>query len=294
MLRPSTTQFFRPLNHSHLANVCLAFVFLAFVCLCSGCLNSTAPPDPIPAHKSFDLVSKVLDEKRVITAWLPPGYADSEDAFPVLYMLDGGVKEDFPHIANTVADLIDRGEIAPLILVGIENTERRRDLTGPSSVASDGEIAPLDDGAAKFRQFLHDELFVEVSKRFRINDQRAIVGESVAGLFIVETLLLNPDMFNIYVAMDPSLHWNDHHLVRTVSDRLKELPDTKIKFWFAGSDAVDIYVHTDALSKVLEQQAPTNLDWKYSPQPKEQHNTIFRATKDAAFKWALWPSKTVN
>lgn len=49
-----------------------------------------------------------------------PGYSDSTDAFPVMYMPDGGIKEDFPHIANTMADLIRKGSIPPMILVGIE------------------------------------------------------------------------------------------------------------------------------------------------------------------------------
>ncbi|MEM7561320.1 MAG: alpha/beta hydrolase, partial [Planctomycetota bacterium] len=66
---------------------------------------------------------------------------------PVLYMPDGGIKEDFPHIANTLAKLIAENTIPPMILVGIENTERRRDLTGPSEVAAEETIAPLTDGA---------------------------------------------------------------------------------------------------------------------------------------------------
>ena len=74
----------------------------------------------------------LVNEDRTINVWTPPGYNESIDSFPVLYMPDGGIKEDFPHIANTLAKLIKENEIPPYILVGIENTERRRDLSGPT------------------------------------------------------------------------------------------------------------------------------------------------------------------
>ncbi len=261
-------------------------IFLATIFFVS-CSQQTTP-DPIPPHETFNIKSMVLGETRVITVWTPPNYSASENSYPVLYMLDGGVHEDFPHIANTISDLVARGEIAPLLIVGIENTERRRDLTGPSEVEADAEIAPIGDGSSIFRNFIQTELFPEVAKRYRVNNERAIVGESVAGLFIVETLLLRPQLFNIYIAMDPSLWWNNHTLVRNALVPLKAMPEKPIKFWFAGSDAEDIFQYTDQLSKVLKSDTPKNLDWVYLPQPKEHHNTIFRATKEKAFLWSLW------
>lgn len=61
-------------------------------------------------------------------------------------MADGGIKEDFPHIANTIAKLIENNSIPPIMLVGIENTERGRDLTGFSEVQADEKYCPLTDG----------------------------------------------------------------------------------------------------------------------------------------------------
>ena len=82
-----------------------------------------------------------------------------------MYMADGGIKEDFPHIANTLAELIKQNKIKPIILVGIENTQRRKDLSGFTTVEKDKEIAPEVGGSAQFRAFIKEELFVEITKK---------------------------------------------------------------------------------------------------------------------------------
>src|SRR5690606_3695903 len=109
------------------------------------------PADIIPEHQSFIIDSKELKEQRVINVWLPEDYDSSETKYPVLYMPDGGIQEDFPHIANTLSELIQNKKIPPFILVGIENTERRRDLSPPTKVEKDKEIAPVVGGSAVFR-----------------------------------------------------------------------------------------------------------------------------------------------
>ncbi len=258
-------------------------LFAVFV----GCNTAKLPSDPIPQHDTFKIESLSVGETRVICVWVPPGYDATEDTYPVLYMPDGGLKEDFPHIANTLAQLVAADSIPPTILVGIENTERRRDLTGPSDVASDEKIAPLSDGASKFRQFIADELFPEIDRRYRTSDQRSIIGESAAGLFVVETLLLHPEMFDSYIAMDPAVYWNDRYLVRTAAEHLAKFPDSKIRFWFAGSEAGDIQPNTRELQSILRNSAPDTLEWTYSDQPEEKHSSIFRATKEAAIMWTL-------
>lgn len=246
-------------------------------------------PDSIPAHDSLRIVSKRLGETRTINVWTPPGYKEGTERLPVMYMPDGGVGEDFPHIANTLSALIQSNRIPPMILVGIENTQRRRDLTGPTEVEKDKKIAPVVGGSANFRAFIREELFEEISRRYRITDERGIIGESLAGLFIVETLLAAPDMFDYYIAMDPSLWWNDHYLVRHAKELLSALPAIEKRFWFAGSDTKDIFKYTRELSKILEDGRYTHLQWKYSDEPKEKHSTIYRATKEKSLLWIFNP-----
>ncbi len=258
---------------------------LTLLLFLTGWITNVQSQDSIPAHDSLKLNSVLVGEIRTINVWTPPGYSDSTDAFPVMYMPDGGIKEDFPHIANTMSELIRKGSIPPMILVGIENTQRRRDLTGPTEVEKDKKIAPVVGGSEKFRAFISEELFPEINKRYRTTDAKGIIGESVAGLFIVETFFIEPDMYDYYIAMDPSLWWNDHELVRNAKDYLVKMPSKEKRFWFAGSDAKDISKHTKDLAEILEAEKPLNLIWKYSPEPNEQHSTIYRATKEKALVW---------
>jgi uncharacterized protein len=89
--------------------------------------------DSVPRHDTLTVVSRVLGETRRINVHTPVGYAASpRSRFPVLYMPDGGIDEDFPHVVNTVDSLIALRLIRPVIVVGIPNTEPRRDLTGPT------------------------------------------------------------------------------------------------------------------------------------------------------------------
>ncbi|PHR71930.1 MAG: esterase [Lutibacter sp.] len=252
-----------------------------------ACGNKSQSQDPIPKHDSFKIESKQVNETRVITVWTPPSYESSNESFPVLYMPDGGIKEDFPHIANTIAKLIKEKSIPPIILVGIENTVRGRDLTGVSEVKEDEEYCPITDGANDFRNFITQELFLEIDKKYRTTNKKGIIGESLAGLFVMETFMQKPESFDFYIAMDPSLWWNNHYLVRNANTLLEKLANKEIKLWFAGSRTEDISEYTNELAKVLKSDAPNELKWKYSDEPNEKHNTIFRATKEKALKWML-------
>jgi len=255
--------------------------------LLTSCSGTSQPNDPIPEHETFTISSKQVGENRVINVWMPAGYKMSSDSLPVMYMADGGIKEDFPHIANTLAKLIEEKKIKPLLLVGIENTERRRDLTGFTEVEKDKEIAPVVGGSEKFRAFIHDELFPEINKRYRTTDEKSIIGESASGLFVMETCFLTPDMFDHYIAFDPSLWWNNHYLVRTAKAHLAKFPSTPKRIWFAASKAKDISPYAKELADILKTANKANINWKFSDEPKEKHTTIFRATKEKAIIWTL-------
>jgi predicted alpha/beta superfamily hydrolase len=248
--------------------------------------TSVATPsltDAIPLHSSFTMDSRTLAERRVINVYTPPGYAASGDSLPVLYMLDGGLAEDFPHVANTIDSLIGLRQIGPVIVVGIQNTERRRDLTGPTSVAQDSTIAPHVGGSAAFRTFIRTELMPEVKRRYRTSDETAIVGESLAGLFIVETFLLEPELFHRYIALDPSLWWNDGALVAGAGARLNHTVAGHRTLFLASASEPTIVEPTARLVDLLKAQHPAWLSWEYEPRPDLEHGTIFRAVAPGAF-----------
>lgn len=255
-----------------------------------SCQNKTNSPyhnDPIPEHQTISIASDLLGEKRIINIWTPPNYKNSNKHYPVLYMPDGGVQEDFPHIANTLANLIEKKKIPPYLLVGIENTERGRDLTGYSEAEYDKQFCPLSDGAKHFRNFLTQELMPEINKNYKTTSKTGIIGESLAGLFVMETFFLYPNSFDVYIAMDPSLWWNNHFLAKHADSLLQSLPQTNKKLWFAGSSAKDISIYTKSVEKSLKEHAPKQLRWQYENEPQEEHHTIYRATKEKALVWSL-------
>lgn len=243
--------------------------------------------DTIPIYDSLTIKSKVLHENRVINVWTPLNYNELQEALQVLYMPDGGVKEDFPHMANTVAKLVENKSIPPTILVGIENTKRKRDLTGPTDNAEDKTIAPIVGESNNFRAFIKKELIPEINKNYRTSTKKGIIGESLAGFFVVETLLLDANLFDFYIAMDPSLWWNDQLLVKDSKTNLKNLPKNNIRFWFAGSSVQNGMPFISNLNKQIKSVNPEPLKWKYSDEPDEDHSTIFRATKEKALIWTL-------
>jgi len=267
-------------------NYLLVVISISFF---TSCKNSNLPVynDPIPKHETFTIDSKILNEKRVINVWVPKEYSTSQDSLFVLYMPDGGTKEDFPHIANTLDSLIISKKIKPVILVGIENIQRRKDLSPPTENEEDKKIADVVGGSNEFRSLVKDELFPEITKKYRTKNNKGIIGESLAGLFIMETFLKQPEMFDYYIAIDPSLWWNDHKMLLNAKNDLAKFPLTPKKLWFAGSGASDILPYTDDLKNILTQEKLPNLKWNYSPEPKEEHATIYRATKEKALIWSI-------
>jgi predicted alpha/beta superfamily hydrolase len=263
-----------------------ACLFLFFM-VCVGSADRAVAAEPVPPHQSFTLESATLKETRRINIYTPPGYDTAKSTrYPVLYMPDGGLQEDFPHVATTVDTAIRAGEMRPLIVVGIENTERRRDMTGPTQVDDDRKIAPRVGGSAAFRSFIRDELMPQVRRRYRVTNETAIIGESLAGLFIVETFFLHPKLFDTSIALSPSLWWNGEELVRKASERLKAQPDLRNALYLSSADEENIIPAVARLADTLRTNAPVGLKWHYEPRPDLRHDNIYRsASPQVLRKW---------
>ncbi|WP_457066743.1 alpha/beta hydrolase [Hymenobacter sp. UYAg731] len=244
---------------------------------------------PLAIGQTFTLESKALGETRRINVYLPPAYTDSATVrLPVLYMPDGGLGEDFLHVAGLVQVLTGNGTMRPFILVGIENTQRRRDLTGPTTNAEDRKIAPKVGGSAAYRQFIREELMPQVRQRYRTTAETAIVGESLAGLFVVETLLLEPKLFNIYLAFDPSLWWNNGQLAKEGNALLRTTGRPPVTVYLATSSQGDLKA-TRQLVDAAGPEATRIGTWHYEPMPQETHATIYHPAALSAFRAVFKP-----
>ncbi len=268
----------------------LCFV-LAFVNFAHGQAHPYLDDKAVPLviGETFTIDSKALNETRRINVYVPPGYTESAAAkLPVLYMPDGGIAEDFLHVAGLVQVSVGNGTMRPFLLVGIENIERRRDMTGPTENDNDKKIAPRIGGSEAFRKFIRDELMPQVKRRYRTTDETAIVGESLAGLFVIETFLLEPDLFDTYIAFDPSLWWNNQKLVNGAGGRLRARPKLNKTLYFASSseDTVEI---TQRFAVILGKNAPSGVRWHYEKMPDEKHSTIYHPAALKAFRAVFKP-----
>lgn len=244
---------------------------------------------PLVVGETFMLDSKVLAQRRVINVYLPPGYRDGDQRYPVLYMPDGGIKEDFPHILGAIDVSIKNEVIQPMIIVGVENIERRHDLTGPTTVEDDKKLAPNAGGSDRFRSFLRSELKPYIAAHYRATAESAIVGESLAGLFVLETLLLEPALFDSYIAVDPSLWWNDQALVRGAEARFAAWSAGPRRMYLSTADYKETQDAAAVLIAAIRATRPTGLIWHYLPLPDEHHSTIYPIAAMRAFR-TLFPA----
>jgi predicted alpha/beta superfamily hydrolase len=265
---------------------------LASLLICEPRAGADEKAAPLVLGETFTLDSRVLRETRRINVYMPPGYTDSPGVrLPVLYMPDGGMAEDFLHIAGLVQVSVSNGTMRPFLLVGIENTQRRRDMTGPTENEEDKKIAPRVGGSGAFRAFIRDELMPQVKGRYRTTNETAVVGESLAGLFVVETFLLEPDLFDTYIAFDPSLWWNNQKLVVDTGKQLRARPDLKKALYLACSAEERIGGLTQRFVDALEKNAPKGVRWHYATMPEETHATIYHPAAVKAFREMFKPVK---
>jgi predicted alpha/beta superfamily hydrolase len=165
--------------------------------------------------------SKVLGEQRILNVYVPASYADSSDKqYPVIYVLDGSISEDFIHISGLVQfTSFPWLNIAPeSIVVGIANVDRKRDFTFVSSDKLDQKELPTSGGASKFIEFIDSEVQTTINQRYRVNGQNTLIGQSLGGLLATQILFEHPHMFANYIIISPSLWWDQESLLKKTID----------------------------------------------------------------------------
>lgn len=250
---------------------------------------AAAKSTPIVIGESFTIESKILGEKRRINVYAPAIYFDSALLrLPVMYMPDGGMAEDFLHVAGLIQVGVGNETMRPFLLVGIENTERRRDMTGPTDNPEDRKIAKHVGGSQAFRDFIRTELMPQVKARYRTTAETAIVGESLAGLFVTETFMLEPDLFDTYIAIDPSVWWNRATMVHNATSYLNRSGTSKKTLYLTNSSEGYPEV-MDSLALTLAAKAPANVTWYHEPLLNEKHSTIYHPAALQAFRKLFKP-----
>ena len=171
--------------------------------------QSAGDAKPITIGTSHPIASAALKEQRTINVVLPGSYAaEPNKRYPVVYLIDGGVDQDLLHVAGVAQLGGIWGRASEMIVVGVETKDRRRELVGPTHDPELLKKYPTAGHSDAFRKYLRDEVKPFVEANYRTSGHDAVIGESLAGLFIVETYLIDPELFDGYAAIDPSLWWD--------------------------------------------------------------------------------------
>jgi hypothetical protein len=160
------------------------------------------------------LYSNTLNEYREIYIQLPESYKpNSNQKYPTAYLLDG---ENLLPIANNVQNFYSGGFMPEMILIGISNAKNRtRDLTTSSIKKMNGILFKQENGKAdKFLKFIKRELIPYVESKYSVTNYRTLIGHSYGGLFTIYTLINKPELFANYLAIDPSLDWDNQKLLK--------------------------------------------------------------------------------
>ena len=200
--------------------------------------------EPLSIGDKIIFQSKILEEERILNVYLPNSYSsDSTKKYPVIYLLDGSFDEDFIHISG----LVQFGSfpwinlLPESIVVGIANTDRKRDFTYPSKNNQDKKELPTSGKSNLFISFIEQEVQTLINKNYKTNDTTTIIGQSLGGLLATEILFKKPQLFSNYIIVSPSLWWDDESL-------LKEEPTTY-------STKKSIYIAVGKEGEVMERTA---------------------------------------
>jgi predicted alpha/beta superfamily hydrolase len=255
------------------------------------------------------LNSEILKESREIYVQLPANYSPENDQkYPVVYILDGEV---FLPTAANVLDFYSGGFMPEMVLIGVSNKKNRmRDLTTSTIKTMYGRPFNEKNGEAEnFISFIEDELIPFVEDRYPVTNFRTLIGHSYGGLFAIYSLLDHPNLFANYIAIDPSLDWDNQSLLehsKTVLSKRSYIgkslfvslggqldmqnPNITIDNIMQDSTEFTLFARSNiAFSNLVRQNINNGLTFDWQFYPRDLHGTIsFPSIMDgliSVFKW---------
>ncbi|MFO7525392.1 MAG: alpha/beta hydrolase-fold protein [Ignavibacteriaceae bacterium] len=260
---------------------------------------SNAQSENIVIGKIDTINSSILNEKRPIWIHKPDNVIDNSDTpkqYPVVYLLDGDWH--FVSVVGMLQQLsyINGNTICPaMIVVGIPVKDRFRDLTP----TCDSLISVTSGGYNNFISFIDKELIPYIDSTYQTAPYKILIGHSLGGLTVMNTIIKSPEMFNAYVAIDPSMWWDNQISLKEAKISLSEKRFENKRLFLAiannmnrGMDTISVRTdntrNTLSIRSILElsDNLNSNTDNKLNYQTKyyinEKHSSIpLIATYDA-------------
>ncbi len=249
--------------------------------------------------EKVDIRSELLGENRSVLIRLPQDYGRSKEKYPVLYLLDGEFFfEQAAAAARFLSELqyIRSQPVPQMIVVGIVNVDRNRDYTPTYAPKQAGGLEfPTSGKADKFTAFLELELFPFIESHYRTQPYRILSGWSLGGLFTVYTYLEHPDLFSAYIAMSPSLWWDDDLYVKRADSYLEKglIPDKTLIVTVGSQEGGNIgrSVRNGFIAR-MEKKLAKGKPFRALEIPDEGHNyvpykAIYEGLKSAYSDWTM-------
>jgi predicted alpha/beta superfamily hydrolase len=225
-------------------------------------------PKKIFIGETVDIHSDILDEDRTLYIYTPAGYGSTNDSYPVLYMLDGA--DNFVHVSGIVHFLSSVGHIPQMILVAIPNTQRTRDLTPTHT-----DEFQRSGGGEAFLNFIDDELIPYIDSNYRTHPYRIIAGHSLAGLFVTYVLLDRPELFGGYIAISPTLGWDNGFILdRERSFFNKHSKLDKFLYITLGDEGERSLSNIEKFTATIKRTSPDGFRWAFKQMKNESHISI--------------------
>lgn len=225
--------------------------------------------------------SRILNQNRHILIYPPASY-NKQKKYPVIYVLDG--RQHTVFTGSSVGRLAEAGVIPEMIVVGIPNWDRTKDLT-PTHTTKDQKGRESDSqktsgGGNNFVDFIEKELFKYVDSAYSTMNYRIFVGHSYGGLLVTNTLFSERNLFNSYISIDPSLWWDNYYLVRKINDNPQfsfnnnVLYTSSIIDYKNPNDSSNNGVGIVALEKLLQNKSLKGLDYVFENFADNNHPSV--------------------
>ncbi|EPB65738.1 putative esterase [Ancylostoma ceylanicum] len=183
--------------------------------------TQTHDSDPLIIGSVATIQSRILNEERKLNIYLPDQY-DASRTYPVLYLLDGSMNEDFMHISGLVQYFNLQFGMPETIVVGIVNRDRKSDFTFATDHPEMKEMLPTAGNSENFIRYIEEEIQPFIDRTYPTTGTKYLVGQSLGGLLASEILLKKPHLFTHYLIVSPSLWWDDQSLLNKSGEYLSQ------------------------------------------------------------------------
>ncbi len=234
------------------------------------------------------IFSKSLNENKEFWVKLPENYnPNNVDKYPVVYILDGF------SLKNTLETVYNNywGHYLPhMILVGISNrTHRTRDLTTSQVQMRRGNTIDSETGGAEnFTKFIEKELIPYIDNNYPTTSYRTLIGHSYAGLFTINIIVNHRHLFENYIAIDPSLDWDNQKLLMQAKESFKT-NSYRGKSLFVSLAAEQLHMHNEKVT--LENIMTDTSEYTLFARSIIDFSTFMSSHKENEinFSWNVYP-----